>query len=168
MQLTRQQPYLRRIAPMLVLMVIAGCGYSLGYQGHPGIVSIAIPMFDNHTFPLRREIEYDITRAVRREIQSRTTLSLADSSVADMTVFGSIREFQERPIAEGPQDRVIESSLRVEVDLIVEDYQNRKRWKESVTTTQPFSVQTGETIENARSRVIENLAELIVNTLEAW
>ena len=43
-----------------------------------------MPIFDNMTFPLRRDIEYELTSALRREIQARTRLRLVDDRVAEV------------------------------------------------------------------------------------
>ena len=150
------------------LMFLAGCGYSLGYRAPPSVVTVAVPIFHNGTFPLRRELEYDLTAAVRTEIQNRTSLVLVDSDTADMAIQGTIRDFRERVVGEDERDKKIESRLLMTVHLLVEDYQRRKRWEETVRADEPVSVEIGETLDVARRRAIENLAEKIVNTLDSW
>ena len=78
-------------AAALVLAAAAGCGYTPGYRTPGSVSTISVPIFDNHTFPLRREVEYDLTSAFRRQIQSRTALSIVDHGDADMVV----RTFEE-------------------------------------------------------------------------
>lgn len=147
---------------------LMGCGYTLGFRAPPGVTTIAIPVFSNNTFPLRREVEYELTDLVRKEIQARTDLELVDSEDADMVVYGTLRDFRERVVTEGALDEKLESRLRITVTLIVEDYRNRRQWRESVRTREPVSVEIGETISDGRRRGIANLAEKIVNTLEDW
>ena len=65
-------------AAALVFAAAAGCGYTPGYRTPASVSTISVPIFDNHTFPLRREVEYDLTSAFRRQIQSRTALSIVD------------------------------------------------------------------------------------------
>ena len=162
----------KRVAAVVVAVagcwLVAGCGYSLGFRAPPGVTSIAIPIFSNNTFPLRREVEYELTNAVRKEIQARSDLELVDSEDADLVVYGTIQDFQERVFAEGRRDEKLESRLLIVVMLVVEDYRNRKQWRESVRTREPISVQIGETLADGRRRGIENLAEKVVNTLEDW
>ena len=93
---------------------------------------------------------------------------LVDSKDADMVVHGTIRDFKERVVAEGRTDEKVESRLLITVVLLVEDYQNEKRWEETVRVDEPVSIEIGETLEVARSRAIDNLAEKIVNTLDSW
>jgi len=129
---------------------------------------VAVPIFNNATFPLRREVEYDLTSALRQEIQTRTSLRLADSADADMAVHGTVREFRERLVAEGRVDQKTESSISIEVEVVVEDFVNGKQWRERVTVREPLSVQIGETFDVARARAIGNLAEKILEQIEYW
>jgi hypothetical protein len=152
----------------LPALCLAGCGYAPGYTSPPGVRTVAVPTFNNATFPLRREVEYDLTSTLRKEINTRTNLRLVDSGVADMTIHGTVREFREKLVAEDRQDRKTESSIIVEVDLVVEDYVNAKQWKERVSVREPLSTQTGETLETARSRALGNLAEKIIEQVEFW
>jgi len=147
----------------------AGCGYSLGYRAPTGVKTIAVPMFNNLTFATRREIEYDLTSAVRKEIQTRTPLALTDSEDSDMTLHGTVRDFRQRLIAEGRVvNRAIEQTIVIGVEIRVEDYVNQRVWKERVTVQEPVSLQVGETIADGRRRAIRNLAEKIVELLGTW
>ncbi len=152
----------------LMLTASAGCGYSLGYRAPASVTSVAVPMFHNATFPLRRELEFALTSATRRQIQTRTSMVLVDSNEADMVVKGTIRDFRERVVAEGRNDEKLESRVLITVSLLVEDYQNEKRWEETVRVDEPVSFDAGETIEIGRQRAITDLAEKIVNTLDSW
>lgn len=159
----------RRCLPGVALAILCGgCGYSLGYRVPDSVETIAVPMFDNQTFPLRREVELDLTAEVRKELQARTPLRLVDSSDADMVVYGTVKEFRERLVAEGRLDEKTESTVVILVRLIIEDYRNGTRREESVSVREPLSVQAGETLDQARSRAIRNLAEKVVEQVEVW
>jgi hypothetical protein len=147
---------------------LAGCGYAAGYRAPEGVRTVAVPIFQNATFPLRREVEYDITEALRREIQARTSLQLAEDGAADLTVYGKVREFRESVIAEDRQDRKIESNLIVAVSLVVEDYANARRSETEVRVREPFSPELGETIDAVRRRAMKNLSERILLVMESW
>ena len=153
---------------LLLAGAIVGCGYSLGYRTPSSVRTIALPIFDNTTFPLRREVEYELASALRKEIQSRTSLQLTDKESADLVVHGAIHEFRERLIAEGKRDKKLESTIVIGVHLVVEDYKNGKRWEDQVRVLEPLSVDIGQTIDEARRRAIQNLAERILFTVESW
>jgi hypothetical protein len=155
-------------AAMLLALGMAGCGYSLGYRTPESVSSIAVPIFDNRTFPLRREVEYDLTSALRRQIQSRTALSLVDHGEADLVVRGTITEFRERVVAEGRRDEKIESSVFLDVQLLVEDHRNGKQWEERVRVQEPLSYIGGESFDEARARAIDNMAQRILEAIEFW
>ena len=160
---------LRQVGVSVVAIVLlSGCGYTLGYRVPEGVQTIAVPIFDNQTFPLRREIEYQLTQAFRREIQVRTELVLTDESSADLVVFGKIRRFHEHSVGENRFDRKIESNIDVIVDLIVEDHRNGKRWEHRVVRVEPLSIDRGETFDTAAARAIANLAERLVTRIEHW
>ena len=82
--------------------------------------TVAVPTFDNATFPLRRDVEYELSRAVRRQFLARTDLRLVEQDRADLVVYGKITEFRERVIAEGVRDEKLESNIRITVLLTVE------------------------------------------------
>ena len=150
------------------LLVLSGCGYSSAFRAPSGVRTVAVPTFNNATFPLRRELEYELTSAVRREILSRTNFKLVDSRDADLVIHGTIREFRQPVMAEGSRDQVLESTLVISVAVTVEDYASGKRWQENVRKEEPYSVQLGETVDQARNRAIVNLAERILLVVESW
>lgn len=147
---------------------LPGCGYRLGVRTPPGVYRIAVPTFTNQTFPLRRDIETELTSALREEIQGRTALRLVSDGQSDMTVYGWIREFRERVLAEGELDEKLESMISVRIDLRIEDYANKTVREEKVVETQPLSTSRGESIDAARKRAIDNLAEKILLKVEPW
>jgi hypothetical protein len=132
------------------------------------VARIAVPVFDNQTFPLRREVEIELTRAFREEIQSRTNLILTTEDDADMVVYGTVSDYEERVIAEGPRDEKIESSIVIEAVLLVEDYRNQRRWKERVRVAEPLSVDIGQSLQSAQLRAVGNLANRLLEVIEWW
>ncbi|MGQ9589642.1 MAG: LPS assembly lipoprotein LptE [Planctomycetota bacterium] len=145
-----------------------GCGYTLGYRAPPGVETVAVPIFQNSTFPLRRDVEYEITSRFREELQARTPLRLVDSGSADLVILGTVRQYRDPTVAEGPRDERIESVLIVAVDLVVEDYVNGVRSEVGVEVVEPFSDQRGETARDVRARAFKNLAERMAIAVEAW
>jgi len=99
-------------------MWLQGCNYSLGVPLPPSVRTVAVPTFNNNTFPLRREIEYELTSAVRKEIQSQTSLQISSSGGADLVIHGTIVEFREQVVAEGKHDQKIESTIVASVSLV--------------------------------------------------
>jgi predicted PilT family ATPase len=150
------------------ICLLSGCGYSVGYRVPEGVRTVAVPIFDNRSFPLRREIEYELTSALRVVIQSRTSLELVDSGEADMVIHGVIREFRDLVVAEGRRDQKLEASILLTVAIIVEDFRNGRRRDEEVRVQEPYSVELGETVESARRRAVRDLADRILLVVEDW
>jgi len=130
---------------------------------------VAAPIFANATFPLRREIEFELTAAFREELLLRTGLQIVDETAApDLIVRGRIIEFRELVIAEGRRDEKTESSVVATVELEIENYLDRTRRIERVRESEPFSVQLGESFETGRRRAIRKVAEKLVVRVEDW
>lgn len=150
-------------------MLLTGCGYVAGYRMPPGVETLAVPMFDNRTFPLRREVEYDLTGAVRRELQLQTDARIVSSEAADAILEGTILSFDENVVVEGPLDSVQESSLSVQVRIRLLDRRSSRVLFEHIVSDQAtYSVLDGETLEDARTEAIDEVAERIVAQLEFW
>jgi hypothetical protein len=166
---SRARVRLQGICPLLILSQLCGaCGYQLGYRVPPDVYTIAVPIFENSTFPARREIEFELTALVRKEFQHRSPLRLVESDQADLVLRGRIVEFKEYLVAEGRQDRKEESSLTAVVDLILEDRRNQTTTPHRVTAQEPFSVELGESFRSGQQRALANLAERIVSQVEYW
>ncbi|MGH9362899.1 MAG: LPS assembly lipoprotein LptE, partial [Thermoanaerobaculia bacterium] len=133
---------LRLLFPGWIAVAGTGCGYSLGYQVAPGARTAAVPIFLNTTFPLRREIEFELTSAFRQELLARTRLKLVDESAGpDLVVRGRIVEFREGLVAEGRRDEKVESSVLATVELEVENYlDGTRRLVEPVRDIEPISI----------------------------
>ncbi len=161
----------KKVLPFSALMALWGCGYSLDYRLPPGASTIAVPLFINDTFPLRREIEFELTSLFRQELQSRAKVRIVDSAAnPDLVVRGRIREFREWVIAENRSDQKSESSVVAHVELEVENYMDDPGTvrTERVYASEPFSIQSGESFQDAQRRALRNIAEKLVIALEDW
>jgi len=155
--------------PFAGLLTLSACGYSLDYRLPPGVSTIAVPLFVNDTFPLRREIEFELTALFRQELQSRARVRIVDSAAnPDLVVRGRIREFREWVVAETRTDQKSESSVVANVELEIENYTNDTVRAERVYASEPFSIQSGETFQDAQRRALRNVAEKLVIALEDW
>ena len=76
----------QRFATYSGLLLLSGCGYTVGNGFSPDIRTVSVPIFENATF--RRGIEVQITEAVQKEIQKRTPYRLAKGLDADTRLTG--------------------------------------------------------------------------------
>ncbi len=152
-----------------MLLLSVGCGYTLGYRMPGNVTRVSVPTFDNQTFPLRREVEFDLTRAVRRELELGTDVKLASGSQADAILRGTIRRFDERVLSEGVLDAILESSINVEVHVRLErTVDGSVLFDHVISDHAAFSVVAGETVEDARREAIDEIAERLIAEMESW
>ncbi|MCA8960941.1 MAG: LptE family protein [Planctomycetes bacterium] len=160
---------MRGVCGIGLLVACLGCGYSFGYRLPDGVRTLSVPTFDNQTFPLRREVEFDLTRAVRRELLLGTDADVVNGDRADAVLHGTIRRFDERVLSEGRSDVVQESSILVEVRVkLVKSVDGSVLFDQVISDHAAFSVVAGETVDDARREAINEIAERLVAELEAW
>jgi hypothetical protein len=159
-------PRALRPAAIALALCAAGCGYSTHSIHRAPYRTVAVPMFDNET--LRREHEFDLSRAVVREILGRTPYRVADESTADLIMRGRITEYQTPALVEGRRDAVFQSAVRLALRLTVTERRTGKVvFQGSRVETARLVGARGETEGTARAEAIDRLARWAVSSLEA-
>lgn len=91
----------------------AGC-YSIGYESDPALGEVlAVPIFRNET--LRRGLEHDLTRDLRREILETTPFHLTEVDPEVPVLRGTIERVDEEVLVAGSREEVLYGSVRVHV-----------------------------------------------------
>jgi hypothetical protein len=107
----------RLLAASAALVLLAGC-YNVGVVPPTGITSVTVPFFRNNTFPMERDLEYDLTREVRIRLEQQTALRLVSSeNEADAVLEGTLNSFRESVAAEDALDRAVRSYAFAEVSI---------------------------------------------------
>ncbi len=159
----------REVAFSVVFLAWLGCGYAAGYRLPEGVYRLAVPIFENKTFPLRREVEYDLTRALRQELELRSDARLVPRKRADAVLEGTVLSFTEEVLTEGRLDTVQESSVSMRVGIrLVRTSDGSAIFEREISDSASFSVLRGETVADARQEAINEIAERIVAELESW
>jgi Lipopolysaccharide-assembly len=154
---------------LLLLMPLAACNYGFTGGGLPGHVrTVAVLSFENNTSqPL---LETDIQRALQVELPRSLGVRIAEESVADALVRGTVSSYDEvvssvRPTQAGaPADEILVQQRQVRIVFDAEIYdlrQDQVLWRaqgQSVLGT--FS--EGENQETGRARAIEELVTRFV------
>jgi Lipopolysaccharide-assembly len=152
-----------------------GC-YSLGFEPEAGLEELAVPVFQNTT--LRRNLEHDLTRHVRREVLETTPLQLGREGSAERVLRGRILEVREAVLISGSAEDVLESSVTVEVGFGVFDAEGALVLGEDLdqdgvpdgefrlTGYAEFNTRRGESRETATDEALRDVAEMIVFRLE--
>jgi hypothetical protein len=159
------------IAVSAVLSLLAGCssdptmGYSTESTFRKDVATVAIPIFDNTT--LARDVEYDLTDALIKEVQTRTSYQIVGRGRADTELLGRITDVKLDQISKsrltGLGEEVI---LSVTIDFEWKDLRADRTIVErrDFTGTALFvpSAPSGESMEIGRFAVVQQLARDIV------
>lgn len=151
---------------LLVAATQVGCGYSWGAPYRSGIKTIHVEMFSSREF--RRDIEFQLTEAVKKRIGTDTPYRLATKSKADSVLSGEITEVRRAAFAPDPLSRLPrEQQLTLAI---------RVRWQDlrsgEFLVDQPIELQAvdyipplGETEEYALQKVTDKMAEKITGRM---
>src|SRR6266849_5233685 len=110
-------------------LLLPSCGWDgqftvLGYTTRPNydctIRSVRVPIFKNVTF--RRGLEFDLTRAVIREIEAKTPFKVvAAGCAADSELTGTIVSLNKNLLNRDQQNEVREAETILAVEIIWRD-----------------------------------------------
>ncbi len=151
---------------ILIFALISGCGYSTKSLISRKINSIYIPVFDNTTF--RRGLEFELTKAVKDEIMSKTNLRIVQKDSADTILYGTIRSVTEGILTQDITDNIVESRLTIHVGIKLKDRRTGRVLisENDLKNSAEFIVKRGETIDSAAEEGLAELAKVIVYHLE--
>ncbi|MGE0706417.1 MAG: LPS assembly lipoprotein LptE [Planctomycetota bacterium] len=161
---------------MLLGALAAGGCYSIGYEADPAIgLELAVPVFRNET--LRRNLEYDLTRHLRRELLETTSYALAPEGEGVPTLRGTIVRVNERVLIAGAAEEVLYADLSVLVSFGVYRGQELVAGEDSDGDGAPDREYTltglaerdttrGETREGAADEALRDVAEMIALRLQ--
>lgn len=153
-------------------LFFAGCsGYSNKSLYSQDIKSVYVEMFDNETF--RRDLEYDLTNAIAKRIESETPYKIiSDRNKADTILSGKITKLEDSVLTlDRDSGRALEEQAEVTAKFSWKNLKTGEYLLEnsSVTASATFS-QFQEQGYNYGSKVAANkLAERIVELMqEKW
>ncbi|MDD5433923.1 MAG: LptE family protein [Nitrospira sp.] len=106
--------------PIIIVFIflVSSCGYQFAERGvHiPATVrSISIPVFKNKT--MEPILEEEITSEVIRGFINDRRLEVADKSVSDLILYGSITSYKESPLSFDKSQNSLENRITVTVHI---------------------------------------------------
>lgn len=188
------------IVPVL-LVAVAGCtadgqfrifGYTTEPNYDSSIRTVYVPIFKNDT--MRRGIEFDMTRAVIREIESKTPFKVTSNpATADTELVGKIVQRRKSIINTNQLNEVREAETAIAVEILWLDLRaghqgeclSGKRPEPAADVLDPkapppspipvlitpvasFIPELGGSLTSAEFRVVNQLAVQIVSMMEVW
>jgi Lipopolysaccharide-assembly len=147
----------------ILLAVIPGCGYSSDSLYTTSIETICVPMWNNQSF--YRNLEFQLTEAIDKNIEARTPYRLAPQDQADAELTGTITNVQEGVLSNSYQTNLPqETQITIVVDFTWRDLRSgrilldRKGFARSSTEIPAI----GSQLTDAENEAIDNLARAIV------
>jgi hypothetical protein len=167
----------RQTLAALLSSLCSGCGYTVGNGFGPEIRTVSVPIFENKTY--RRNIEYQLTEAVQKEIELRTPFVLAKGDQADTKLLGVINGITKNPLGETKFDDPRELQLTLMVHVRWENLRNGQLLASHEVPLSPdnipaigqaeFAPEVGQSLATATQDATTRLARRIVNMMEtAW
>ena len=166
----------QRFATYSGLLLLSGCGYTVGNGFSPDIRTVSVPIFETATF--RRGIEVQITEAVQKEIQKRTPYRLAKGLDADTRLTGRIVQISKNALTENQFDdpRELQFSLMVVVkwenlrtgEILAQQETPLSPTAIPLTTQAEVAPEVGQSLATGTQDATDQLARQIVNMMEAW
>jgi len=146
-------------------VLASGCGYSQKSLISRKTNSIYIPIFHNNTF--RRGLEFELTKAVKDEIMSRTSLRIVQKDSADTILSGTIREVRESALSQSG-DNIVEGRVYIYADISLSDRRTERVLMSgsNLSGAAEYITGRGENLQSGIEEGIVNLAKKIVNSLE--
>jgi len=151
------------ICVAFVFVLVSGCGYSQKSLFSRKINSIYISIFENNTFV--RGIEFDIAKAVKDEIMSRTSLRIVQKDSADIIMTGKIGDSLQNALSQS-RDNIVESSVSISASIELLDTRTGRTMGGGANGSAAFIVDRGENVQTATEEAIAILARNLVNSLE--
>ncbi len=169
---TSSKPSAVGLALGLWVVLSSGCGYSIRPNYNKGVHTVYVPVFRSFTY--RKDLNFQLTALVQREIRNRTTFKVVGSPEdADTTLTGTIKFADKIATVESPNNlpRQIMMTLMVEVKWIDNRELDEKKDPLPVVFYEQVNnyPELGETAQLGFTQALEKLAKQIVDTMqEPW
>jgi outer membrane lipopolysaccharide assembly protein LptE/RlpB len=171
---------MKRIALLLIALLLAGCGYALVGRANflpSEIRTVQVPAFVNRTS--RVELEQRVTQAVADEMVSRGRLRLVtDASEADVILRGVIQSFHITPVSFNEEGRATRYQAVVNAAIELVDHRDEKDevlWKnEHYVYRETYEIEASAISSfDQETRAIQDIAErfaesVVANLLEGF
>ncbi len=144
-----------------------GCGYSNEPLHRASVQTIYVEMFESREF--RRGIEFQLTEAVRKAIDTQTQYKNVPREKADTILSGEVLEWREATIGRSfATDLPRETAATLAIRYRWQDMRTGKLLVDQprLITTVQYVPPVGETVHNARNEAVDRLARRIVAGME--
>jgi hypothetical protein len=149
--------------------LLSGCGYSSGGLYRENVCTVYVDMFQSKEF--RRGIEFQLTEALRKQIDRSTPYRNAPKQKADSIITGEVLEWREAMLGRNIYDQPREKAGSLIIRYRWQDMRTGKILVDQprLVTTVEYVPPVGETVYNARDDAVDRMARLVVeNMATSW
>jgi hypothetical protein len=161
---------MRKLAACAALALLAGCaGYRTRFDLPPHLHTFCVRPFTNKT--LERNLDFEFTQALIREILAKTDLRAAPEAEADLVIAGEVADLERNTLRRRSQGLKSEMRLRLYANVTVLDQRKDRVFFQGrdITRRAEFAMNRGETLRQAREEVLRELARRVVaRVFERW
>lgn len=160
----------RVVVVAVVMLLLAGCGYSQREPFSERYTAVAVPIFENASF--ERGIEFDLAEALTKELRSRTPYQIRRADIAETVLDGEITRvdrdmLSRREVGGVPQEvEVVVSIDFTWIDARTGETIRERRGFEAVGRHIP-TAPIGEPFDVAQRQAVERLARDVVTAMRA-
>lgn len=153
---------------------VAGCGYNIGAPFQAEIQSVHVPIFTSTSY--RRNLEYQLTEAVQKEIQKQSHFKIAKEPQADTRLTGHIIDVRKERLSENGYDDPRELQMQFSVEVTWEDLRTGQILMQNripispeamrLLSTADFAPELGQSQATATQDAVERMARQVVQMME--
>lgn len=151
-----------------------GCGYLVGSAHQVDVQTVYVPIFESETY--RRDLEFQLTEAVQKQILSHTPYRLAKGPYADTRLTGRILQVKKDLLLENQYDDVREFQLEYAVEVTWEDMRNQRILAQQQFPITPELIhlvsqssvapEVGQSFATGNKQAVDRMARQIVEMME--
>ena len=148
------------------LCLLTGCGYSSGGLYREGIRTVYVEMFQSKEF--RRGIEFQLTEALRKQIDRSTPYRNAPKEKADTIIEGEVLEWRDTTMGKDfrtAMPRETAGSLTIRYRWVDQRTGKLLVDQPRLVTTVEYVRPVGETVYNARDDAADRMARRVIDSM---
>ena len=163
-----------QIGACVLVVLLSGCGYMVGSPNACDVQTVAVPIFTSDSF--RRGFEFQLTEAVKKQIQAQTAFRIAEEPYADTRLTGHIVDIRKGVLSETAFDDPRQLQLTLAVMITWEDLRTGQILAQQQIPLPPdatllvgqadFAPELGQSLASANQQLMDRLAHDIVGRME--
>lgn len=156
-------------APAETTRIIQIGGYTNRSLYRDDVRTVAVPIFRVSRTEFRRGLEFQLTEALIKQIETRTPYKVVPVDRADTILDGTVLSLRQTVLTETPRNEPREVQVTIAVRVAWRDLRSGEVLNEALNLSEnaTFVVDVGETVATATDNSFDDLVERIVELMES-